>query len=68
MNAEEIARFESDEFAGDAVRLRRWDDLAKIPGKDVPPLDRYRAVLESVLKSQRGIRYASVFDATSDNS
>ncbi len=33
MNAEEIAKFESDEFAKDAVRLRRWDDLAKIQGK-----------------------------------
>jgi hypothetical protein len=30
MNVEEIAKFESDEFAKDAVCLRRWDDLAKI--------------------------------------
>lgn len=52
MNAGEIATFESDEFAGDAVRLRRWDDLAKIRGKKVPPLAHYRTVLESVLKPQ----------------
>jgi len=51
MNAEEIAGVESDEFAKDAVRLRRWDDLAKIKGKNVPPLGHYRIVLESVLRS-----------------
>jgi [1-hydroxy-2-(trimethylamino)ethyl]phosphonate dioxygenase len=50
MNAEEIAEFEADEFASDALRLRRWDDLAKIQGKSVPPLAHYRIVLESVLK------------------
>jgi [1-hydroxy-2-(trimethylamino)ethyl]phosphonate dioxygenase len=51
MTAKEIASFEADEFARDAVRLRRWDDLAKIRGKNVPPLAHYRTVLESVLKS-----------------
>lgn len=66
MNAEEIARFESDKFAGDAVRLRRWDDLAKIPGKDVPPLDHYRIVLETVLKSPRNTRSAETLDGTMD--
>ena len=50
MNVEEIAKFESDEFAKDAVCLRRWDDLAKIKGKNVPPLSDYRTVLESLLK------------------
>src|SRR5215469_4845114 len=37
MSADQIVGFKSEEFASDAVRLRRWDDLAKIPGKDVPP-------------------------------
>ena len=50
MNVEQIATFESDEFAKDAVCLRRWDDLAKIKGKNVPPLGDYRTVLEALLK------------------
>ena len=28
-------------FSADAVRLRRWDDLAKIPGRITPPLERF---------------------------
>ena len=37
--SEEEARiFESNPHFEDAVRLRRWDDQAKIVGLDVPPL------------------------------
>jgi predicted HD phosphohydrolase len=28
------------------VRLRRWDDLAKVPGMRVPGLEHYRAMIE----------------------
>ncbi|WP_137921390.1 phosphonate degradation HD-domain oxygenase [Hydrogenophaga sp. 2FB] len=31
-----------------AVRLRRYDDLAKVPGQAVPDLGHYRTVMESV--------------------
>jgi [1-hydroxy-2-(trimethylamino)ethyl]phosphonate dioxygenase len=41
----EIAEFATNPFHAAAVRLRRWDDEAKIPGKAVPPLDHYRARL-----------------------
>lgn len=51
MSAAEIADFEADKIAQDAVRLRRWDDLAKVEGKNVPPLSHYRGVLESVVKA-----------------
>ena len=44
----EIARFEAQPFAEDAVRLRRWDDLAKTPGRATPGLDYYLAVLDEV--------------------
>jgi [1-hydroxy-2-(trimethylamino)ethyl]phosphonate dioxygenase len=55
MNSEEEAEFEADAFYRDAVRLRRWDDLAKIQDAQVPPLSHYRTVLESALKpSVRG--------------
>ena len=29
-------------YAADAVRVRRWDDLAKVADRDVPGLDSYR--------------------------
>ena len=44
----EIARFEALPFAQDAVRLRRWDDLAKTPGRETPGLGYYFAVLDEV--------------------
>lgn len=34
--------------AGDAVRLRRWDDLAKVSNLDVPRLDHYRRLVEGL--------------------
>ena len=33
-----------------AVRLRRWDDAAKIPGRPVPRLDHFRPYLEASLR------------------
>ncbi|MDX6439547.1 MAG: transporter, family, sugar phosphate sensor protein UhpC [Gaiellaceae bacterium] len=52
-DAEEVAAFQASPFAEDAVRLRRWDDVGKSPGLDVPGLEHYRAVLESALGSAR---------------
>lgn len=40
-SAEEVARFALNPFARDAVRLRRWDDTAKVQGLAVPGLDHY---------------------------
>jgi gamma-butyrobetaine dioxygenase len=48
MNAEERADFEGNPYFQDAVRLRRWDDLAKIPDLAVPGLKHYRDRLEAV--------------------
>jgi phosphonate degradation associated HDIG domain protein len=53
MDADEVARFEADPYHRSAVRLRAWDDTAKVVGLDVPPLEHYRARLEAAL-SQRG--------------
>jgi phosphonate degradation associated HDIG domain protein len=50
MDAAEVGDFEANEFADDAVRLRRWDDLAKEAGLQVPGLGQYRGILESVLR------------------
>jgi gamma-butyrobetaine dioxygenase len=49
MNQDERTRFESDPAAHDAVRLRRWDDAAKMPGLEVPGLEHYRIKLEAAL-------------------
>ena len=42
MSPEELAAFEAEPYAGDAVRLRRWDDAAKDAGRDVPPFGLYQ--------------------------
>ena len=39
--------FEQQPFAREAVRLRRWDDLAKIPGLQVPALEHYRTMIDA---------------------
>jgi phosphonate degradation associated HDIG domain protein len=48
MHDEEMARFEQLPFAQAAVQLRRWDDLAKEPGRRTPSIDWYLALLEDV--------------------
>ena len=50
MSEEEIAAFEGGPYAQDACRLRRWDDAGKEPGLDVPPLESYRGLLESLVR------------------
>ncbi len=48
--ADEVADFELNPHFRAAVALRRWDDLAKIPNLEVPPLESYRPRLERVLR------------------
>jgi gamma-butyrobetaine dioxygenase len=50
MDAGEVAAFEANTFARDAVRLRHWDDLAKVPGLSVPGPSHYRRRLEAVAR------------------
>jgi [1-hydroxy-2-(trimethylamino)ethyl]phosphonate dioxygenase len=49
---EEAAAFASSPYADDAVRLRRYDDVGKVPGMATPNLEHYRPLLESVLKGR----------------
>lgn len=49
MTAEEIRAFEANPFYREAVQLRRWDDAAKTPGTEVPPLESYRSRIEDLL-------------------
>lgn len=41
----EARAFEQTPFAREALRLRRWDDLAKVPGMRVPGLESYLATI-----------------------
>ena len=42
---QEAERFSARPHAREAVALRRWDDLAKVPGKATPGLARYAVLL-----------------------
>jgi phosphonate degradation associated HDIG domain protein len=48
MSREEIREFEASLYAGEAVRLRRWDDQAKVIGRNTPDLPQYQFLLEKL--------------------
>ena len=41
---EQAATFRAKPYAEDAMRVRRWDDAAKVPGAQTSPLSRYLAI------------------------
>jgi predicted HD phosphohydrolase len=45
-----FARFAAEPFAEAAVRLRRWDDLAKRTDLATPDFAHYRPMIEAVIK------------------
>ncbi len=45
MSAEEAEAFSRRPSAADAIRVRRWDDLAKDPLRSAAPLESYRSLL-----------------------
>ncbi len=53
MSGAETALFEAMPFAQDAVRLRRWDDLARLPGRPTPDLAHYLALADDVRRPAR---------------
>jgi phosphonate degradation associated HDIG domain protein len=50
MDASEAAVFEAHPGFADAVALRGWDDLGKVDGLAVRPLQHYRTLLERVAR------------------
>ncbi len=48
MSPDEVVWFAALPQSGQAVSLRRWDDLAKQPGRQTPSLSHYLALVESV--------------------
>ncbi len=55
MEAEERAQFEGSPYYRDAIRLRHWDDTAKVPGLDVPGLEHYRDRLAAAAQVKAGL-------------
>jgi gamma-butyrobetaine dioxygenase len=51
MTDAEARAFESNPYYRDAVRLRRWDDEAKVVGLAVPGIEHYRDRLEAAARS-----------------
>jgi phosphonate degradation associated HDIG domain protein len=50
-SAAEAGAFIARPYAADAVRLRLWDDLAKVSGAATPPLAHFVAALESAQRA-----------------
>ena len=51
MSAAEIAQFQGTPFHEGAIRLRRWDDAAKVPGLATPSLEDCLEMLDRVAKN-----------------
>jgi predicted HD phosphohydrolase len=56
MGADEARRVETHPWWADAVRLRRWDDEAKVIGKKTRPLNAWKPLLEKYLSATRAAR------------
>jgi len=56
MEAEEARRVETHPWWKDAVRLRRWDDEAKVAGKRTRPLSAWKPLLEKYFIAARAER------------
>lgn len=50
MTDEEVDAFEAEDYSAEAVRLRLWDDDAKVIGIDLPPFAHFRPYLEAVAR------------------
>ncbi|MBI1245282.1 MAG: HD domain-containing protein [Alphaproteobacteria bacterium] len=50
MSADEAARFASKRFAKDALRLRHWDEEAKLVGYTTPEPAHFRKYIEAALR------------------
>lgn len=54
MSAEQVAAFEAEPYAADAVALRRWDDAAKDPESKAPGIFSFRLLLERLVVTPAG--------------
>ncbi len=52
MNKDEIAAFEANPHYRDAVRLRRWDDAAKVKDLPTPAIEHFAGVLDAAAMAE----------------
>ena len=52
MSEEEIVQFESDPYFKDFVKVRAWDEMAKVENKPLPDLERYKEMAKSHLRNR----------------
>ncbi|MGJ3261470.1 MAG: HD domain-containing protein [Rhodospirillales bacterium] len=45
MSDAELEEFRATPYSEDAVQIRRWDDMAKTPGKETRPLEHWRDMI-----------------------
>lgn len=57
MTDSECAAFESLPGSSEAVRLRRWDDAAKVPGLVTPPVEHFARLLDACLEQTSPVRH-----------
>jgi gamma-butyrobetaine dioxygenase len=50
MAPDEVTAFEANPHAEDAVKLRRWDEGAIVPGLETPDFAHYRPLIEGLIK------------------
>ena len=48
LSSEELKTLESEPYLASALKIRVWDDQAKVAGKEVPPLNAYAITLAEV--------------------
>jgi [1-hydroxy-2-(trimethylamino)ethyl]phosphonate dioxygenase len=48
--AAEVAAFDATPYAGQAIRIRLWDEAAKLPGCETPPVEHFRVTLISAVR------------------
>jgi predicted HD phosphohydrolase len=49
MSSAEVADFERSELRSELLRLRAWDEQAKVPGASAAPLEDYRPLIHAHL-------------------
>jgi phosphonate degradation associated HDIG domain protein len=55
MNEQEVASFRACQFHAEAVRLRRWDDLAKDPELVTPPIEHFARHLDAAASAHAAV-------------
>ena len=51
MSEEEVAKFEADPYFKDIIKVRAWDELAKVENKPLPDLERYKKMAKDHLRN-----------------